>query len=319
MQRQVDLLVKDLVVGLVPKIPGNGAVKLRYQCALLSWPRALQMAAAFGTLQLLMSPLLREVPEIQDEETAGGGFRVLLTDPQVRRPLSMAIILMALQQYCGINGVWYYSTEFFTQAGLPNPLAGSLLSSVIFMFATLASVPLIEKVGRRPLLLRGQIGAATSLALLTAALLANMAGFGAWTIQITLAAVIGFVVSFAISLGPIPWQIALGNQTGIPKQSSQGQALCPEAPSEVPTHKIRNEIFPLRCRAEAQCLIASLCEIFSASVALGFPVLQQSLGATLAFTPSIAVLVAGFAYVSRKLPETKNREVEDILADFNRR
>eukprot|EP00435_Cladocopium_sp_Y103_P012300 s2023_g3.t1 len=104
--------------------------------------------------------------------------------------------------------VWYYSTEFFTQAGLPNPLAGSLLSSVIFMFATLASVPLIEKVGRRPLLLRGQIGAATSLALLTAALLANMAGFGAWTIQITLAAVIGFVVSFAISLGPIPWQIA---------------------------------------------------------------------------------------------------------------
>jgi hypothetical protein len=43
------------------------------------------------------------------------------------------------------QGVWYYSTEFFTQAGLPNPLAGSLLSSVIFMFATLASVPLIEK------------------------------------------------------------------------------------------------------------------------------------------------------------------------------
>ena len=38
------------------------------------------------------------------QETAGGGFRVLLTDPQVRRPLSMAIILMALQQYCGING-----------------------------------------------------------------------------------------------------------------------------------------------------------------------------------------------------------------------
>ncbi|CAL1129035.1 unnamed protein product [Cladocopium goreaui] len=80
-----------------------------------------------------------------------------------------------------------------------------------------------------------------------------------------------------------------------------------------------NEIFPLRCRAEAQCLIASLCEIFSASVALGFPVLQQSLGAPLAFTPSIAVLAAGFAYVSRKLPETKNREVEDILADFNQR
>ena len=38
------------------------------------------------------------------QETAGGGFRVLLTEPQVRRPLSMAIILMALQQYCGING-----------------------------------------------------------------------------------------------------------------------------------------------------------------------------------------------------------------------
>lgn len=43
------------------------------------------------------------------------------------------------------QGVWYYSTEFFTEVGLPHPLAGTLISAVIFMVATLAAVPLIEK------------------------------------------------------------------------------------------------------------------------------------------------------------------------------
>lgn len=44
-----------------------------------------------------------------------------------------------------IQGVWYYSTEFFAEAGLSHPLSATLLSSVIFMIATVASVPLIEK------------------------------------------------------------------------------------------------------------------------------------------------------------------------------
>ena len=55
---------------------------------------------------------------------------------------------MALQQYSGINGIWYYSTGFFASAGLSNPLAGTLLSSVVFMAATILAVPLIEKAGR---------------------------------------------------------------------------------------------------------------------------------------------------------------------------
>ncbi|CAJ1343611.1 unnamed protein product [Effrenium voratum] len=262
--------------------------------AALPWPRTLALAALFGALQLLLMPWLREVPEeTTDSESQApiGGFGALGSS-ELRRPMAMAVALMALQQYCGINGVWYYSTSFFTEAGLPNPLAGTLVSSAIFMVATLVAVPLIEKAGRRSLLLRGQTSAAIALSILTASLCAKAAGGLGFTDGLlngaTLMSVIAFVVSFAISLGPIPWQIA-------------------------------NEIFPLRCRAEAQCVIASLCEIFSASVALGFPVLQRILGARLAFLPSVVVLLLGYLYVRKNLPETKNREVKDILSDFNRR
>ena len=73
------------------------------------------------------------------------GFQALRTDSRVRRPLYVAITLMALQQYSGINGIWFYSTEFFAHAGLANPLAGTLLSSLVFMLATFLSVPLIEQ------------------------------------------------------------------------------------------------------------------------------------------------------------------------------
>lgn len=267
--------------------------------ASLSWPCALALAASFGIVQILLMPRLLGVQEQRAQEYDGTeaigastGFQALLTDSRVRRPLHMAIILMALQQYSGINGIWFYSTEFFARAGLSNPLAGTLLSSLVFMLATFLSVLLIEKAGRRALMLRGQAGALLSLSLLTLALCLKSVGclvtLQSYLNMLVVTAVLGFVTSFAISLGPIPWQIA-------------------------------NEIFPLRCRAEAQCLIASFCEVFNASVALGFPVLQRCLGSQLAFAPSVLVLLAGILVVKKNLPETKSREVEDILADFNRR
>jgi len=263
--------------------------------AALPWWQALAMAGFFGFLQILLMPRIYDVAAPEEDMTCKTegectGFQAL-TEPLLRRPLCMAIALMALQQYSGINGVWYYSTSFFASAGLANPLAGTLLSSVVFMAATILAVPLVEKAGRRPLLLRGQMGAILSLCLLTAALGVKSVGFPAGSSLLNglvVLAVLGFVASFAVSLGPIPWQIA-------------------------------NEIFPLRCRAEAQCLIASLCEIFSASVALGFPVLQKTLGSDLAFAPSIVVLLIGVMVVHRSLPETKNKEVENIIAEFNRR
>ena len=53
---------------------------------------------------------------------------------------------------CDASGVWYYSTVFLTEAGLPNPMAGTLLASSLFMLATILAVPLIEQAWRlRPI------------------------------------------------------------------------------------------------------------------------------------------------------------------------
>lgn len=62
---------------------------------------------------------------------------------------------MTVQQLSGMNAVLFYSNEFFTGAGLQNPLLGTLLVGAVNLVATLVAIPLIEKAGRKPLLLWG--------------------------------------------------------------------------------------------------------------------------------------------------------------------
>jgi len=97
---------------------------------------------------------------------AGGGGRrgerrgVLLLwrdSASLRLPLLNAAAMMIGQQLSGINAVFYYSTTFFSSAGLDSPVAGTLLASAVNVLAMLASSAMMECAGRRRLLLVGEM------------------------------------------------------------------------------------------------------------------------------------------------------------------
>lgn len=119
---------------------------------------------------------------------------------ELRRPLVVVSSAMISQQVSGINAVLYYSNDIFSRV-LPD--AGPYVSIGITLVNTLMTFPpifLIDRVGRRPLLLASVIGALASLVLTGYALNTGMMIVSSMTILI-------FVMSFAVGLGPVPFII----------------------------------------------------------------------------------------------------------------
>ncbi len=90
--------------------------------------------------------------------------------PEHRRPLLIGFGLQLVQQFSGINAVFFYSTAFFTSAHMSDPWLGSVLASSVNVLATGLSIYLIERMGRRKLLLISTMGMMLSCVGLTYAL-----------------------------------------------------------------------------------------------------------------------------------------------------
>ncbi|KAI0256531.1 general substrate transporter [Lactifluus subvellereus] len=124
----------------------------------------------------------------------------LLTSPELRQPLVVVSSAMISQQLSGINAILYYSNEILSHV-LSD--AGPYLSLGITIVNTLMTFPpifLIDRVGRRPLLLASVIGALASLVLTGYGLNTGMVITSSISILI-------FVMSFAVGLGPVPFII----------------------------------------------------------------------------------------------------------------
>ena len=103
-----------------------------------------------------------DIQAIYDEEKQGSantstksnGFFSLFKDSEARWPLLTSIVVHAVQQLCGINAVFFYSSSIFKDAGIPsNYIQYAILSTgLVNFFATILCVPLIDKLGRKPLL-----------------------------------------------------------------------------------------------------------------------------------------------------------------------
>lgn len=213
------------------------------------------------------------------------------TRPDMRLPLLTAGVMMVGQQWSGINVVFYYSTTFFRSAGLSNPLVGTLLASGVNALAMLAVVPLMERAGRRRLLLVGISGMLAAALGLTALLLARASsevtvGGGALDV-LSVSFVLLFVATFELGPGPIPWQIGA-------------------------------EIFPEGPRATAMGAAATVNWLCNASIGLGFPLMQRALGPAV-FLPFATVLAGWLAFTTVYVPETRGRSIEEIQDDFRKR
>jgi SP family galactose:H+ symporter-like MFS transporter len=150
---------------------------------------------------------------------------------------------------------------------------------------TVVAMWLIDRVGRRPLLLVGIFGMAVTLAVLGFALRGGASATLTWLAVVSM---MGYVASFAISLGPIFWLLIA-------------------------------EIFPLKIRSSSEGLSATFNWSFNLLVSLTFLTLVERLGAAYTFWLYAVLSVAAFIFSYAFVPETKGRTLEQIEAFWRAR
>ena len=198
----------------------------------------------------------------------------------------IGIILSIFQQFVGINVIFYYSTTLWKSVGFEesDSFTISVITSVTNIAVTFVAIALVDRVGRRPILLFGSAGMTLSLA--TMALAFSQADTvdgapslpGAWG-PIALVAANVFVVSFGASWGPVVW-VLLG------------------------------EIFPTRIRARALGVAAAAQWLANFAITVSFPPLAAF---SLVFTYGMYALFAllSFVFVMRVVPETNGMSLEE--------
>ncbi|MDB4866523.1 MAG: sugar transporter [Cohnella sp.] len=218
---------------------------------------------------------LHEILNLKDDN--GGAIRQLFRHP-LRRPLIVGVVLAVLQQITGINAIMYYAPEIFKQtgAGTNAALSQTVLVGIVNFAFTLIALWLIDKLGRRALLLVGAV-------MMTVSLLVVGYGFHAANVSGTLILVfiLIYVASFAVSFGPVVWVMI-------------------------------SEIFPTRVRGRATA-IASLC-LWAADyvVSQTFPMLLEWIGTSATFWLFAVISLIAVIFCAKVVPETKGKSLEQI-------
>ncbi|PJJ63581.1 sugar porter family MFS transporter [Compostimonas suwonensis] len=199
----------------------------------------------------------------------------------------VGILLSMFQQLVGINVIFYYSTSLWSSVGFgeDSSFGISVFTSVVNVAVTFVAILLVDKVGRRPMLLIGSAGMAISLGAMTLAFsqaqLVNDAPElpGAWG-PIALVAANLFVIAFGATWGPLVW-VLLG------------------------------EVFPNRIRGKALGIAAAAQWLTNFAVTETFPALSDF---SLAFTYGLYAFFAlvSFVFVFFAVPETKGRSLESM-------
>ena len=194
------------------------------------------------------------------------------------RPLLLALFLGAFNQLSGINAILYYLNDIFADAGFSS-MSGNVQAVVIGLtnlIATMLAVSLIDKVGRRTLLLVGSVGTSIALAGVAALFYFRTASY------LLLLCLIGFIFFFAISQGSVVWVYI-------------------------------SEIFPTRVRSKGQGVGSSAHWIMNAVIAAAFPIIAVR-SRSMPFLFFAVMMIVQFFVVLLFFPETRGRSLEQIQA-----
>ncbi|WP_424887178.1 MFS transporter [Streptomyces sp. XH2] len=273
------LLTTGILVSYLINLGFSGTANWRAMFAVGLVP---SVAMLLGTLTIPESPARRRPPAPRPPG-AGAGTRRMLLARSARPALVIGVTLGAVQQFGGINSVIYYAPSLFHRAGLTagNSITYSVVIGAVNVAATALSVPLIDRLGRRPLLLLSLAGMLVSLVPLGFALAAGGSG-GA---VVAVVCMVAYVAAFAVGLGPVFWIL-----------------IC--------------ELFPPEARARG----AGVCAVvnWAANFAVGqmFLPVADLTGDGAVFWFFAAVSLAAIVFVHRTVPETKNRSFEEIQQDL---
>jgi sugar porter (SP) family MFS transporter len=228
-----------------------------------------------------------EVDHIQNEikvETRGLGA---LLARYVRYPLIIGVGLAIFQQITGVNTIIYYAPTIFQYAGFgsaASSIAATTGVGVANFLVTVLAVLLVDRVGRRPLLLIGITGMIVSLIVLGAGFALSSGSGGAVGI-ITAVSLIAYISFFAIGLGPVFWLLI-------------------------------SEVFPLEVRGTAMSVATVANWGANFIITLTFLHLVEFIGQSGTFWLFAAIGIVSLIYAWRFTPETKGLSLEQIEEHF---
>lgn len=229
-------------------------------------------AYADAEIESIRRAIDSDAHQADTRELFGAGLRPLLL---------LGIFLAVFQQWCGINAIFYYAKEIFSAAGVDvsDAFTYMIYTGGVNLVATLFALPLVDRVGRKPLMLFG----AASLTVVYS-VLAYMYGQGSEGPHM-IALVLAAIACYAVSLAPVTWVLIA-------------------------------EIFPTRVRGAAVS-IAVIC-LWAANWVLTqlFPVLNSKFGTGSIFGLFAAICAIGFIGLVWKLPETGGKSLEELESEL---
>jgi len=219
-----------------------------------------------------------EVRSIKETLLLEKGSLAELFRPGFRQAIFIAIVLAVLQQITGINAILYYAPRIFERAGFEriSAIGQSTIVGFVNMLFTVVAILLVDKVGRKPLLLIAAAGMGLSQLLLGAAFKVEHLAGSAILLLILL-----YIAFFAMAMGPIVWVVL-------------------------------SEIFPTRMRGSAMAIATVALWVADFAVTLSFPVIADRLNETTAFWFYALMCAVDFLFMLFLLPETKGKTLEEI-------
>ena len=200
-----------------------------------------------------------------------------LFEPRMRRVLALGVALAVFQQWCGINVIFNYAEDIFRAAGydISSVLKNIAWTGSVNLAFTFVALGVVDRGGRRPLMLLGAAGLACIYVVMGACYHAGVQGLP------VLLLVLAAIACYACSLAPVTWVVI-------------------------------SEIFPNRIRGAAMSVAVSALWIACFLLTYTFPLLKDALGPARTFWIYAGICGLGFLLIWRSLPETRGRTLEQI-------
>jgi sugar porter (SP) family MFS transporter len=249
------------------------------------------------TKQNQKSEALRILSRVDGEEYAKQELQVIeetlslessslsqLFNPGMRIVLVIGVVLAVLQQITGINVFLYFGSEIFEKLGgetIDAALLQQVVVGVVNLLFTVIAIRMVDKIGRKPLMLIGSTGMGVALFAM------GMAGYwqatGAWLLILVLV----YIASFALSVGPVTWVIL-------------------------------SEIFPTKIRGRAMGIATICLWMANTVVSQTFPIMDENAYLIEKFHHGFPFFIYGVmcvvlaVFVAAVVPETKGLTLEEI-------
>jgi sugar porter (SP) family MFS transporter len=209
-----------------------------------------------------------------------------LFSPKLRHMVAVGVLLAVFQQITGINTVIYYAPTLLKGAGFGTN--GSLLANVVNggvnVIMTIIAIRLLDRVGRRTLLLAGTVGMAVGMFITAFSFMGGEQLHGAAAVTAVLGLLI-YTGSFAIGLGPVFWLLIA-------------------------------EIYPLTIRGAAMSVATIANWAANFVVTISFLTIKNAIGGMGVFLLFGALTLVALVYFWREVPETKGRSLQELEQDL---